>query len=334
MPHNIGSSTFQGLAEYINRRMRMSHIYQPLMLMELLGRSSSAPAEDIARRILGEDSSQIEYYTERVKRMVGRVLTSNGITTHAGGVYSLIGADDLSDQERDALLQLCREKLDAFRLKRGDEVFAHRSRHRTAISGSIRYRVFTRAKGRCECCGAHEHQAALEVDHIIPKNQGGSDDISNFQALCFRCNAGKRDSDSTDFRGVLQSYGHRQEGCLFCDLQTSDRVLLRNELAVCIADAYPVTEGHSLVIPCRHVVDGMDLHQPEWNAVSSLLKQRRQDLQMADASISGFNIGLNSGESAGQTVMHAHWHLIPRRKGDVSDPRGGVRGVIAHMQRY
>ena len=328
------SSSFEHLAEYINRRMRMSHIYQPLMLMELLGRRSPAPPEDIARRILGEDSSQIEYYSERVKRMVGRVLISNGITFHGVGVYTLIGADDLSEIERDALLQFCREKLDAFRLKRGDEVFAHRSRHRTAISGSIRYRVFTRAKGRCECCGAHEHQAALEVDHIIPKNLGGSDDISNFQALCFRCNAGKRDSDSTDFRGVLQSYRHRQEGCLFCDLQSSDRVLIRNELAVCIADAYPVTEGHSLVIPCRHVADGMELHQPEWNAVTALLKQQRQDLLMADASISGFNIGLNSGESAGQTVMHAHWHLIPRRKGDVSDPRGGVRGVIAHRQRY
>ena len=84
----------------------MSHIDQPLMLMELLGRRSPAPAEDIARRILGEDSSQIEHYTERVKRMVGRVLTSNGITSHAGDAYSLIGADDLSDQERDALLQL------------------------------------------------------------------------------------------------------------------------------------------------------------------------------------------------------------------------------------
>lgn len=328
------SSAYDRLAEYINRRMRMSHIYQPLMLMELLGRSSPAPAEDIARRILGEDSSQIEYYTERVKRMVGRVLTSNGITSHHGGAYRLIGADDLSEIERDALLQLCRVKLDAFRLKRGDEVFAHRSRHRTAISGSIRYRVFTRAKGRCECCGAHEHQAALEVDHIIPKNLGGSDDISNFQALCFRCNAGKRDSDSTDFRGVLQSYGHRQQGCLFCDLQSSDRVLIRNELAACIADAYPVTEGHSLVIPCRHVADGMELHQPEWNAVTALLKQRRQDLELADASISGFNIGLNSGATAGQTVMHAHWHLIPRRKGDMPDPRGGVRGVIPGKQRY
>ena len=78
----------------------------------------------------------------------------------------------------------------------------------------------------------------------------------------------------------------------------------------------------------------MELHQPEWNAVTALLKQRRQDLEMADASISGFNIGLNFGESAGQTVMHAHWHLIPRRNGDMSDPGGGVRGVIPGKQNY
>ena len=187
------SAAFLRLREFIAERMRMSHIYQPLMLMELLGRNNPAPAQDIARRILGEDVTQIEYYTERVKRMVGKVLTSNGITRYGNGAYCLIGGDELSDSERDELLQLCRQRLDGFRAQRGEEVFAHRSRHRTPISGSVKYRVLTRARGRCECCGAHEHQRALEVDHIIPKNQGGPDDLSNLQALCFRCNAGKRD---------------------------------------------------------------------------------------------------------------------------------------------
>jgi hypothetical protein len=77
-----------------------------------------------------------------------------------------------------------------------------------------------------------QHQRALEVDHIIPRNQGGSDDISNLQALCFRCNAGKRDTDRTDFRGLLASYGQRQEGCVFCALEGTGRVLLGNELAL------------------------------------------------------------------------------------------------------
>jgi HNH endonuclease len=74
------------------------------------------------------------------------------------------------------------------------------------------------------------HQRALEVDPIIPRNQGGSDTISNLQALCFRCNAGKRDTDRTDFRGVQASYSHREVGCVFCALEGSGRVLLENAL--------------------------------------------------------------------------------------------------------
>ncbi len=131
-------------------------------------------------------------------------------------------------------------------------------------------------------------QRALEVDHIVPRNQGGSDDLSNLQSLCFRCNAGKRDTDSIDFRGLQASYGRREAGCVLCALEGSGRVLLENELALCIADAYPVTPGHSLVIPRRHVEDGLALHQPEWNAVVELLKRRREQLSAQDESISGW----------------------------------------------
>ncbi len=117
-------------------------------------------------------------------------------------------------------------------------------------------------------------------------------------------------------------------------------MLLENELALCIADAYPVSEGHSLVIPRRHGADGLELHQPEWNAVVELLKLRREQLSAQDATISGWagllnaRGGLNSGEAAGQTVLHAHWHLIPRRTGDDDSPRGSVRGVIKGKQHY
>lgn len=138
-----------------------------------------APAQDIARQIL-ESACWARF-------------TLNAITAYGDCHNSLIGGDALSDGERDALLELCRQRLDAFREQRGDEVFAHRSRHRTPISVSVNHRVHRCAQGRCECCGAHEHHRALEVDHIIPKNHGGSDAISNLQALCFRCNAGKRD---------------------------------------------------------------------------------------------------------------------------------------------
>ncbi|MCS5694295.1 hypothetical protein NZK33_20295 [Cyanobium sp. FGCU-6] len=77
---------------------------------------------------------------------------------------------------------------------------------------------------------------------------------------------------------------------MFCALEGSGRVLLENELALCIADAYPVTPGHSLVIPWRHGADGLELHQPEWNAVVELLKLRRGQLSAKDATISGWNV--------------------------------------------
>ena len=172
------------------------------------------------------------------------------------------------------------------------------------------------------------------MDHIVPRNQGGSDDLSNLQALCFRCNAGKRDTDTTDFRGLQASDASREAGCVFCALEASGRVLLENELALCIADAYPVTPGHSLVIWRGHGADGLALHQPEWNAVVELLKLRREQQSAQDAAISGWNVGLNSGKAAGQTVFHAHRHLIPRRLGDCVQPTGGVRGVITGRQQY
>ena len=127
--HATPSPPYQRLREFIAEHMRMSHTDQPLMLMELLGRRSPAPAQDIARRILGEDVTQIEVYTERVKRMVGKVLIGNGITRYDKGAYGLVGgvaegcdAVELSDSERDELLQLCRQRLDAFRMQRGEEV--------------------------------------------------------------------------------------------------------------------------------------------------------------------------------------------------------------------
>jgi hypothetical protein len=92
-----------------------------------------------------------------------------------------------------------------------------------------------------------------------------------------------------------------------------------------------VTPGRNLVIPRLHVSDGLALHQPEWNAVVELLKLRREQLSALDAAISGWNVGLNSGEAAGKTVFHAHWHLIPRREVDCEEPRGEVGYAVQIM---
>jgi ATP adenylyltransferase len=201
------------------------------------------------------------------------------------------------------------------------------------ISGTLRYEVLKRAKFRCELCGISADEKALEVDHIIPCNMGGSDDITNLQALCYSCNAMKRDRDDADFRRIAASYQNRQAGCLFCEID-GGRVIAENELCYSIRDEYGVTEHHTLIIPKRHISGFFDLYQPEINGIHALLADSKQEIEKLDDRVSGFNVGINSGEDAGQTILHCHIHLIPRRKGDVEDPRGGVRGIIAEKQKY
>ena len=123
------------------------------------------------------------------------------------------------------------------------------------------------------------------------------------------------------------------DGCLFCSLPSA-RVLAANSLAVAIRDGYPVTEGHSLVIPRRHVADWFGLTEEEVLACNSLLRALRDTIQRQDQAVTSFNIGMNAGSDAGQTIFHCHIHLIPRRAGDVPNPRGGVRHVIPGKGYY
>jgi len=121
--------------------------------------------------------------------------------------------------------------------------------------------------------------------------------------------------------------------CIFCRLDGIE-IIHENELALCFSDKYPVTEGHSLIIPRRHMEDQFQATHEETAAIMELIKIRREELLSEDESIDGFNIGVNCGLSAGQTIFHLHWHLIPRRTGDMENPAGGVRGVIPERRAY
>ena len=121
--------------------------------------------------------------------------------------------------------------------------------------------------------------------------------------------------------------------CIFCNLEAS-RIEDENKLFLVIKDLYPVTEGHTLIIPKRHVPSFFELTSEEQASFLEMLHAQKQKLASMDETITGFNVGINDGEDAGQTVMHCHIHLIPRRNGDMENPRGGVRGVIPEMQSY
>lgn len=121
--------------------------------------------------------------------------------------------------------------------------------------------------------------------------------------------------------------------CLFCSIEPR-RIIASNKLAYAIKDGFPVTEGHTLIIPRRHAETFFDLSDEEVLACNELLHEQRQSILSDDKTVTAFNIGMNAGAAAGQTVFHCHIHLIPRRAGDVEDPRGGVRHVIPSKGYY
>lgn len=247
--------------------------------------------------------------------------------------YTLLGYETLSVEQKNALKELCQKKLDAFIEARGRAIYDHRRVSVGYISGTLKYEVLKRARFRCELCGISADEKALEPDHIVPRKHGGTDDLTNLQALCYSCNAMKRDRDDTDFRAIRESYAYREPGCLFCEIN-SERIIAQNELAFGILDGYPVTSLHTLIITKRHVSTFFELGQAEINACTFLVKDQKKRIEAEDHSVDGFNIGMNNGVSAGQTVNHCHVHLIPRRTGDVDDPRGGVRHTLPGKGYY
>ena len=121
--------------------------------------------------------------------------------------------------------------------------------------------------------------------------------------------------------------------CLFCEFLKNKEISAENDLAFAIFDGFPVNPGHVLVIPKRHVANYFELTTEEVLAIRDLLQRMKTEVD-AKFHPDGYNIGVNVGADAGQSIFHVHVHLIPRYKGDVKNPRGGVRGVIPAKQSY
>jgi len=326
--------SFEHLRDFIQKQMRMSHIYQPVMIKELVKRGGKASICNIAGAFLARDESQLEYYEQITKDMPGKVLGKHGVVERDGDEYRLtVDPKSLSPEQRGELVRLCDEAIGTYLQKRGTAVYDNRRAALGYLSGSLRYEVLKRAGFRCELCGISADERAIEVDHIVPRKHGGEDDLTNLQALCFKCNANKGARDDEDFRVIREGINKRQSDCILCEIPDG-RVIAFNALAFAIRDKYPVTELHTLVIPKRHATTFFDLFEPERRAINQLLDRVRVEIMKKDASTAGFNIGMNNGDAAGQTIGHAHVHLIPRRHGDVQDPRGGVRGIIPGKAVY
>ena len=321
--------------------MRMSHIYQPVMLMTLLNNDGEASVKQIATQFAERDEALIEYYSKITNNMPGRVLGKNhGIVSVMRGDrksiagYQLNGYSYLTPEQRELLLKACQQKYENYLDVRGQQIYKHRRRATGYISGTLKYEVMKRARYRCELCGASAAEIVLEVDHIQPRSLGGSDDLSNLQALCYRCNAWKSNKDNTDVRDYRCMHEVRESGCLFCTVSEDRPFVHEAELAYVIRDNYPVTDGHLLVIPKRHEPSWFELTQGELAQCNLLIKQMKEKIRDEEKDVLGFNMGVNQGVVAGQTIMHSHIHLIPRRQNDAEDTRGRVKGVIPSGQAY
>ena len=121
--------------------------------------------------------------------------------------------------------------------------------------------------------------------------------------------------------------------CLFCNINESG-CAHKNNLAYASYDSFPVSKYHCLIIPKRHIKDYFDLSNDELIACDELIKIVKQKILSKDQLVTGFNLGTNIGKASGQSILHCHFHLIPRRENDVENPQGGVRSVIPNKQHY
>ena len=121
--------------------------------------------------------------------------------------------------------------------------------------------------------------------------------------------------------------------CLFCKMEGLT-VIAENKTVYAIMDSSPVSQNHMLIIPKRHCLDYFEMTRQERCDAHELIETLKDRILENDPAVKGFNIGVNCGETAGQTVFHTHIHLIPRRKNDTPNPRGGVRGVIPYKMNY
>ena len=121
--------------------------------------------------------------------------------------------------------------------------------------------------------------------------------------------------------------------CIFCNTSVND-IIFENDLVFACFDSYPVSKFHTIIIPKRHTENYFNLNKDEILACNDLILKMKNKIEIDDKLVLGFNIGINSGKVAGQSIFHCHIHLIPRRKGDVEIPQGGVRSVIPSKQHY
>ena len=188
--------TRQELTNFIAKKMKMSHVYQPLLIKTIVEAGGVATLNQVARAFAAADESQVQFYEKRIRQMPLAVLRRHKIVGVKNGVITL-NVGSMSYVDRAEIVSICNQRISDFVNERGEGVWSGMMQL-NPVPQSIRYKVLARDR-KCCLCGNGPDGAPLEVDHIIPRSKGGSNNMENLQVLCRPCNQGKSNLDDTDF---------------------------------------------------------------------------------------------------------------------------------------
>lgn len=284
---------FADLEDFIRHKMRMTHIYQPVMIKTLLESDNTATTDQIARRFLNHDDSEINYYKKITKKWPHTTLKKHGIISYKNDQYTLL-LDGATREQKKRLIELCDLRLSEF-IDKDPWIKKFRELDAKSISGSVRYDTLARAKSRCAACGIARSRAVFHVDHIVPRSLGGQTIPENLQALCSQCNLEKNNRDDTDFILWEKRMQFRHKDCKFCEPR---QPLLSNILACAVYDVRHNDTMSSLVMPRRHVGDFSEMIPSERNTCLDLVHRLQHKLGSMDDSIAGFHTSFDSNSSA------------------------------------
>jgi len=184
------------LKNFINNKMRMSHVYQPLLIRCLLDSGGQATLRQLAIEFAKEDEPQLRHYEDRIKLMPIKVLKNHGVIEYGKGIAKL-SLKAITFEEKASIRAACEMKIGEFLSSRG--LSSYSIMNIDPVGDSLRYEIIKRDRV-CQACGCTREERRLEVDHITPRSKGGSNDPENLQLLCERCNRGKSNRDDTNFR--------------------------------------------------------------------------------------------------------------------------------------
>lgn len=296
---------FETLKQFVTEKMKMTEVYQPLVIRTLIENGGSASTRQLALAALPYDTSQIEYYEQIMKRWPKITLKKHDVISYQRGKFAL-NADVslLSEYQKTELTSLCTQKIQEFLDAKVTQ--QQKTKIPSHISGLVRYEVLKRAKGRCVLCGVTKEERALDVDHIVPRSLGGKTEFSNLQALCYVCNRSKRNLDDTDFRNSITP--NKNPDCRLCGSVQS--VAAQNIRAFALTEKENSPKENVIVVPKRHVGSFFDLNQPEVNDCYALLRQQRNYLSNEHTHLK-FEISVNEIQNDSHKNFHTYIRLIP-----------------------